>query len=77
MMATNKLREIALRLERALGALPQDMPLRTADGKLLVAIPSPTATETGEGVVTVSDVYEMASAVLYLKLSIERKSRDA
>jgi hypothetical protein len=53
------------------------MPLRTADGKLLVAIPSPTATETGEGVVTVSDVYEMASAVLYLKLSIERKSRDA
>jgi len=66
-------RTIALRVERALAALPGEAVLRDPDGKPLISLPSPTASEQAPGPVTVAQVYELASAVLYANL--ERKGK--
>ena len=56
-----------------LAALPGEAVLRDPDGKPLISLPSPTASEQAPGPVTVAQVYELASAVLYANL--ERKGK--
>ena len=66
-------RTIALRVERALAALPSDAVLHDHDGKPLISLPSPTASEQAPGPVTIGQVYELAAAVLYANL--QRKGK--
>jgi hypothetical protein len=73
-MAIDSLRTTALKVERAVAALPQTSVIRDADGQPLIAITNIKATEYVDGVITASDLYELATAVLYLKL--ERKGKE-
>lgn len=66
-------RSIALRVERALAAVPGNTVLRLQDGTPVLAMSSTTATEQAHGLVTAGQVYELATAVLYANL--ERKGK--
>ncbi len=59
---------IALKVERAVGAMPPDAIMYTNSGKPLESMGGGHSTVRAEGVVTASDLHELATAVLYLKL---------
>lgn len=73
-MVRESLRDTALRVERAIAMLPQESVIRDCDGKPLIAITNVKASEYVEGAITAMDLYELATAVLYLKL--ERKGKE-
>lgn len=63
------LEHIALKVERAVGNMRPDAMIHTDSGRPLESMPGGHATIRAEGVVTASDLHELATAVLYLKLA--------
>lgn len=65
------LRTTAIRVERALANLPVSTVITHGKGKPLIAQAGNRANVAVEGVITAGDLYELASAVLYLNIKRE------
>lgn len=59
---------IALKVERAVGALPPDAIMHTDSGKPMESVSGKHTSVRADGFVTARDLHELATAVLYLKL---------
>ena len=65
------LRTTAIRVERALANIPAGTVIRHDKGKPLIAQAGNRANVSVEGVITAGDLYELASAILYLNIKRE------
>jgi hypothetical protein len=71
-----ELRTTAIRVERALANVPASTVIRQDKGKPLIAQAGNRANVTVEGVITAGDLYELASAILYLNIKREDRGNE-
>ena len=70
------LRTTAIRVERALSNIPPKMVVRLDNGRPLMPHAGNRANVIVDGVITAGDLYELATAILYLNIKREDRGNE-